>query len=157
MNKFITFIVSMRENNHHHTVYNLESFHFAKCFIFHQYIASKSLIYKFLYHNIHFRFASGSKPSFFQVFLPSIKIYTFQCNLSFIIKLIEFVFEKFSHCSKTRSIEKEIELLIIFFWFWIGSINLWYFDWFVWYIIFILINNNLWIIILFFIISKLFL
>ena len=55
--------------------------------------------------------------------LPELEVGLLEVSLSLNVELIEFVFEKFSHYSKARSIEKEVKLLVIFLRFCVGNID----------------------------------
>ena len=124
-NEFISFAVSVREDNHNHWINDLLLFnirHFVVCSI--ENLISKDVLNKLSHHDVHIDFGCSSEASLFHLLLPEMEISLLQFSLSVCIELIELIFEELGHYSEARSIEKEIELLIVFLSLGVGNVDL---------------------------------
>ena len=127
LDELVTLVVSVGEADHHHAVDDLLSLVLVQTTALFEHFLAQDVVDEVSHHDVHVGLAGCGKATVLHGLLPGNEVALLKSEELVSVELVELIFEELGHDSEARSIEEEVELLVIFFSSGVGGTDLGHF------------------------------
>lgn len=124
LDELVTLAVSMGEADHHHAMDDLLSLVLVQTTALLEHLLAQDVVDEVSHHYVHVGFAGCGEATVLHGLLPSHEVALLKSEELVSVELVELIFEELGHDSEARSIEEEVELLVILFSSGVGGTDL---------------------------------